>query len=109
MLASCASRLAIPDIVGTVYDAKHLKPIANAAVYIDADNNAKTDAQGHFHLKKKRYAGKISVGGETSPVIYNLKVSKKEYKDTTIHYKNLFGGGNKKLTVKYDTILLQRQ
>ncbi|MBT2622088.1 MULTISPECIES: carboxypeptidase-like regulatory domain-containing protein [Chryseobacterium] len=109
ILASCTGRIKIPDITGTVYEAKTLKPIANADIYIDEDNKTKTDMQGHFHIEKKTYSEKISVGGEAPPVIYKMTVSKKEYKDTIIHYKNLFGGGNKNLTVKYDTITLKNK
>ncbi|MET3038350.1 hypothetical protein ABXT08_19860 [Chryseobacterium sp. NRRL B-14859] len=109
MLASCTGRVKIPDIVGNVYEEKTLKPIENADIYIDEENKTKTDANGRFHIEKKMYSEKISVGGEAPPVIYKMTVSKKEYKDTTIHYKNLFGGGSKNLSVKYDTIILKRK
>lgn len=109
MTTSCTGRIKIPDIKGTVYEAKTLKPIENADIYIDEDNKAKTDAEGRFHIEKKMYSEKISIGGEAPPVIYKMTVSKKEYKDTIIHYKNLFGGGNKSLSVKYDTIILKRK
>ncbi|WP_157676843.1 hypothetical protein [Chryseobacterium sp. T16E-39] len=109
MVTSCTSRIKIPDIEGVVYEAKTIKPIADAEIYIDEDNKTKTDAKGHFHIEKKMYSEKISVGGEAPPVIYKMTVSKKEYKDTIIHYKNLFGGGNKNLTVKYDSIMLKKK
>lgn len=109
MLASCAGRVKIPDITGNVYEEKTLKPIGDVSIYIDEDNKTKTDAQGHFHIEKKMYSEKISIGGEAPPVIYKMTVSKKEYKDTIIHYKNLFGGGSKNLSVKYDSIILKKK
>ncbi|MCT2408072.1 carboxypeptidase-like regulatory domain-containing protein [Chryseobacterium antibioticum] len=109
LLTSCTGRIKTPDITGTVYEAHTLKPLENAEIYLDEDSKTKTDAQGRFHIGKKMYSEKISVGGEAPPVIYKMTVSKKEYKDTIIHYKNLFGGGNKNLTVKYDSIVLKKK
>ncbi|NJM78851.1 MAG: hypothetical protein HC854_03085 [Flavobacterium sp.] len=49
------------------------------------------------------------VGSETTAVIYNLSISKVEYKDTILYYKNIHGGANIDLKVKYDSIILKKE
>lgn len=106
LLYSCVTRTSRPQIEGYVYNLKKA-PIKDVKVCIDGTYCVNTDNQGCFFIKRKFYK-EISLPGREAPaVIYNLSLTKNRYSDTIIHYKNIYGGANYNLKVKYDTIILR--
>lgn len=104
--SSCVTRLRTPWIEGTIYNSNN-EPLREVEVCLN-NECINTDEKGYFYFKRKTNKEFTIVGAETSAVIYNISISKVEYKDTIIHYKNIHGGANIDLKVKYDSIILKK-
>ncbi|UOX35480.1 hypothetical protein LXD69_08145 [Flavobacterium sediminilitoris] len=107
LTSSCVTRLKTPKIEGRVYNVKN-EPLKEVKVCLN-DECVNTNEKGYFSFNKKTYKEFVMIGGEAPAVIYNLKFSKQTYKDTIINYKNLFGGSNVDLLIKYDSIILHEE
>jgi hypothetical protein len=107
LVTSCVSRTRIPLIEGYIYNSER-NPLSGVKVCVNNDICTDTDEQGYFFINRITYKEMTFIGGEAPAVVYDLSLSKKEYSDTIIHYKNLYGGANTNLKVKYDTLILKK-
>lgn len=105
--SSCVTRLKTPLIEGNVYNSNK-EPLKEVEVCLN-NECINTDENGYFYFKRKTKKEFTMVGSETTAVIYNLSISKVEYKDTILYYKNIHGGANIDLKVKYDSIILKKE
>jgi hypothetical protein len=92
--SSClVSRLGRPKLTGHVYDFETKKPIAECSV-----GETKTDNNGFYVLKEKRYYQFTFIGLEAPNVHVYEKVSKQGYKTNFLKAISTFGGGAPKGT-----------
>ncbi|MDR7211462.1 hypothetical protein [Flavobacterium piscis] len=103
--SSCVTRLESPLMQGYIYDSNKT-PLEEVQVCLN-EECILTNKKGYFNFKRKTYIEFVRIGGEAPPLIYNLSISKKTYKDTIISYRSLYGGADVDLEIEYNNIVLK--
>ncbi|WP_445456837.1 hypothetical protein [Flavobacterium sp. HNIBRBA15423] len=105
--SSCVTRLKSPLVQGNICNSNN-QPLKEVKVCLN-NECVLTNEKGYFNFKRKIFKEFVMVGGEAPPIIYNLTISKKTYKDTIIYYSSLHGGANVDLKIVYNNIVLNQK